>query len=88
MSKEIKFGEGADIDLWGASALPEVLDLSMCSNVRMTRCDLTGVKEIKFRDEKQAREFLDDANNVLCDIVYVGDKEKITTLPVNGVFEL
>jgi hypothetical protein len=54
----------------------------------MTRCDLTGVKEIKFKNEEQARAFLDDASNVLCDIDYVEDKEKITTLPVNGVFEL
>ena len=86
--KEIKFGEGSNIDLWNASALPEVLDLSMCSNVRMTRCDLTGVKEIKFKNKEQARAFLDDASNVLCDIDYVEDKEKITTLPVNGGFDM
>ena len=47
--KKIRFKEGAEVDLWEASNLPKDLDVSMCSVVDLSGCDLEGLK-LKFRE--------------------------------------
>ncbi len=47
--KKIRFKEGAEVDLWEASNLPKDLDVSMCSVVDLSGCDLEGLN-LKFRE--------------------------------------
>ena len=47
--KSLKFKKGAEVDLSGAINLPKDLDVSMCSEVKLTGCDLEGL-DLKFRE--------------------------------------
>ena len=46
----LKFSDGAKVDLRFAQNLPEDLDVSMCSSINLSYCDLNEVKELKFRE--------------------------------------
>ncbi len=46
----LKFREGAKVDLQEAYNLPKELDLSMCSDVDLRWCDLSGVEKITFKE--------------------------------------
>ena len=70
LPKEIKFGEGGVVNLRSAKNLPEVLDFSMCYEVNLEKCDLSGVKEIKFRNYKQEAIFMQGAENFGGKVVY------------------
>jgi hypothetical protein len=48
--KEIKFRDGARVDLTHSICLPEILDFSQCDAVNLSECNLISVKEIKFKD--------------------------------------
>ena len=45
----LKFREGAEVDLGYAKNLPKDLDVSMCDAVRLSGCDLEGIN-LKFRE--------------------------------------
>ncbi len=49
--ERIIFREGAEVNLSDAKNLPKELDFSMCDKVDLRRCDLSGVKELKFGKE-------------------------------------
>ncbi len=59
----LKFREGARVFLNNTKNLQKELDLSMCEKVDMSGCDLSGVEQIKFKDKKQEKEFMDGAKN-------------------------
>jgi hypothetical protein len=48
--KELKFKEGAIVNLRGAENLPEDLDISMCDEVDFRQCMLIGIKKLKFKE--------------------------------------
>ena len=81
---KLKFAEGGVVDLWRATNLPEKVDFSMCEEVYLEEVDLSMVKELKFRDEEQRDKFLENAEKFEGKIVYVGDKGKSKTMPVNN----
>ena len=85
-AKEIKFREGAKVLLDEATIICDVLDLSMCSQVSTQACDLCMTDAIKFKNEKQKRDFL--FGEYRGKIIYVGDEYKVNTLPVNGGAEM
>jgi hypothetical protein len=64
----LKFRKGAEVNLIWAENLPEVLDFSMCSDVSLR--NLSGVKEIKFKDKKQEEKFMGGAKNFEGKVVY------------------
>ena len=82
--KKIRFKEGAEVDLSCAENLPKELDFSMCSKVDLSRCDLTGVEKIKFKDKEQEKEFMKSAENFIGKVEYVGDDEKGKVMPMNN----
>ena len=51
--KEIKFIEGADVNLIRATGLHGKLDFSQCSKVYLSCCNLAEVDEIKFREKSR-----------------------------------
>ena len=63
--KKIRFRDGAKVNLWSAKKLPEDLDLSMCSKVILSYCNLDGIK-IKFG--KDADVDLMEAENLPTDL--------------------
>ena len=83
----LKFKEGAEVWLDGAKNLPEELDLSMCSYVTLVGCDLSSVKNVKFKNKEQEMEFLMKAAcNFGGKIVYAGDKnQNVMRYEVGGV---
>ena len=64
--KELKFKEGAKVNLLYADNLPEYLDVSMCDEVNLSYCDLSKVKELKFKDG--AKVDLSNAKNLPKDL--------------------
>ena len=71
--KGIKFKKGAVVDLRNAK-LPEVWDMSYYDNVKFINFNLDGVREIKFRDKAQKKEFNDICNGFKGTII-CGDKK-------------
>ena len=68
---KLKFKKGAEVDVTNTK-LPEVWDVSMYDNVRFVGCNLAGVKEIKFKDKKQKREFTQAYSGFSGKAVYYG----------------
>ena len=68
--KELKFREGAVVDLGLAKNLPHDLDFSMCSEVSLGNLD--GVERIKFKNKEQEKEFMKYAKNFSGKAVYAG----------------
>jgi hypothetical protein len=64
------------VDLFNARLLPEVLDFSQCSKVDLRKCILNGVKEIKFKDKKQEKKFMEGSMNFSGKVIYEEKKEK------------
>lgn len=63
------FKPDSTISMKWSSNFPEKLDFSMCKEVYLNYSDLTGVSEIKFKNEEQKNRFLTDAksnNNIKC----------------------
>ena len=83
--KELKFKDGAKVDLEHASNLPENLDLSMCDEVDLSGCDLSGVKELKFKDKEQEKRFMEGAKNFEGKVVYAGDAQNIPAMVNSGM---
>ena len=46
--KELKFRKGSIVSLIGTKGFSDVLDLSMCSEVKLNHAKLSNVKELKF----------------------------------------
>lgn len=62
----LKFKDGAAVDLSGCTNFPENLDISKCGSINLSRCDLSTIKNIKFCDG--AHISLADCKNIPCDI--------------------
>ena len=71
----LKFREGGVVNLSDAYNLPKDLDVSMCSKVDLTGCDLSGVERVTFKDKKQEKIFMEGAKNFRGKVVY-GDEDK------------
>ena len=63
--KELKFREGAEVNLSGAKNLPKDLDVSMCSRLWLHECDLEGLN-LKFREGAEV--ILSSAENLPKDL--------------------
>ena len=78
---DIKFGRKAIVDLRSAENFPEVLDLSMCDKVDLTGCDLSSVKEIKFKDKEQQMKFMKGVENFNGKVIFDKDKGGVGMVP-------
>jgi hypothetical protein len=76
--EELKFGEWSVVNFYGAKNLPEILDVSMCSQVFFDSCDMSGVKEVKFKDKAQAKKFMKGAKNFSGEVVYASIFSRIS----------
>ena len=67
--EDLIFMPGSTVFMKYCENFPEKLDFSMCKEVYLENADLTGVSEIKFKDEEQKNRFLTDAkayNDIKC----------------------
>ena len=53
--------------------------------VDLSKCDLSGVKEIKFKDKEQEKKFMAEAKSFSGKVVYVGDEKSISTVVNSGM---
>ena len=92
--KEIKFADGADVDLSATENLPEILDVSLCKKVNFSGCDMANVKILKYKNEAQELQFTKthnfniSINNYCKNVEYVEDKKNlnhtVTTINVRN----
>ncbi len=82
--KSLKFKKGAEVDLTSAKNLPKDLDVSMCSEVKLSSCDLEGVERIKFREGADV--YLSNAYNLPKDLdVSMCSKVNLTGCDLMGI---
>ena len=82
--KELKFRDGAEVNLWGAKNLPEYLDVSMCDEVNLKYC-LADVNTIRFKDKEQEEKFMADVTGFKGKVVYASGKQNIPTMVNSGM---
>jgi hypothetical protein len=92
--KEIKFADGADVDLSSTENLPEILDVSMCKKVNFSGCDMANVKILKYKNKAQELQFTKTDNlniyikNYCQNVEYVEDEKNlnhtVTTINVRN----
>ena len=75
---EMKFNDGAKVNLSGCSNLPENLDVSNCNEVNLNGCDLSNIKSIKFKDNAKIN--LAECTNIPADI----DISKCSSVDLSG----
>ena len=85
---KLKFREGAEVRLCGVKCLPKELDLSMCSYVSLSRCDLSRVVKIKFKDKVQEAEAMRHVLRSSEKVEYVGDEKGKNMVNGNGGMEM
>ena len=82
----LKFREGAEVDLGRAKNLPKDLDVSMCSKVCFGHCDLEGLN-LKFREGAEV--YLSGAKNLSKDLdVSMCSKVNLSGCDLSGVKEI
>lgn len=65
-ASNLKFKDGAEVDLSGCENIPPHLDVSKCDKIYLSECDLSNLNDLKFKDNADIS--LADCKNVPSDI--------------------